>query len=106
MEPIDLGRKFDMSEPCCAPCPEKTERIHYPSLYIDGGKELRDLPREGVLKIRYRTSRRSEVEREGDKRTELELEALEILSAVATEEQPKSREREIDDLREETEEGE
>lgn len=104
MASIDLGRKYDQATPCCAPSPEKTQQVHYPSLYIDGGKELRDLPREGVLKLRYRTARRSEVEREGDKRTELELEALEILSATAAEEQPKSRESELDALRKETDE--
>lgn len=100
---IDLGRKLDYPEPCCAPSQSNksdTQRIIYPSLYIEGGPELRDVPSEGVMKLRYRTREKTESTRDGEKkRTRLELEALEIISTDADDTPPKSRDAELDDLR-------
>lgn len=93
---IDLGRKSDYCEPCPVPSTSKEPRVIYPSLYIEGGPELKDIPSEGVIRIRYKAVRSSCTSRDDKTTYQLDLEAHEILGADDA--PKKSRDQELDEL--------
>lgn len=95
---IDLGRKSESLEPCCAP--ETKNDVHYPTLWVSGdaAKDLKDIPEEGVMKIRYKRVGLSVSERDGKKDCSVDLEVREVLGARGLEETKRSRESELDSL--------
>lgn len=76
--PIKLG-KSGPCEPCMA---EKSPSMYYPSIHLEGDKEL-DFPSEGTMKIRFKKVASTESERGGDKHYSCTLDVTEILDTKA-----------------------
>ena len=100
---MDLGKPFDMS-PCCAPEPEdEKEKIHYPTAYLEGD-EFADLPKEGVMVIKFKVVSKTVSERHGEKRVAVDLELRKLLDVKAKEnpeEKEEDRESILDKIRDE-----
>jgi hypothetical protein len=96
---IDLGRKSGCSG-CPEPVSEDKDHVYYPSVYIDGGKELADIPDEGTMLVRYKKTRTTTEEpAEGKKRTSVSLDLLEILETTEENSQKvDDREKALDKL--------
>ena len=103
---IDLGHKMDFPEgPVMVAAPKEEARVHYPSIYIRGGSELKAIPESGTITFRFKRVSKSERESEGKKTCELELECREILDTTSGEGKSEtSREKVLDALKEESEE--
>lgn len=98
---INLGKKLDLCSPCCSPGKsDEDEKTYYPSLYIEGdaAKELKKLPEDGVLKVRYKRAGLTISDREGEQHCTVDLEIREILGARGLEEVKKTAEQALDDL--------
>lgn len=83
MKPIDLGRPSP--EPCCVseaprPDPEK----YYPSLYVDGGDELKKLPEEGQMTVTFERESVTATDRDGKKSVSVCLKIKSIDKVLAT----------------------
>ena len=76
---IKLGRKGPGSPVADIPAPASEE--YYPSLYIDGGKELLDIPASGEMVVKFRRNSVTE----GRTTNSLSLDILEIVSVEAGE---------------------
>jgi hypothetical protein len=103
---IDLGQKMDFPEgPIMVAAPKEESKVHYPSIYIRGGSELKAIPESGTITFRFKRVSKSERERDGQKNCELELECREITDVASgsgkSEESPG---RALDALKEEVEE--
>lgn len=86
---IDLGKT--MEGPTTAPqMPEKGEK-HYPCLYIDGGKELDNLPDEGTCTMRFKVASRNTSKQGGETKHSITLEALDLDDVSET--APKANDR-------------
>lgn len=66
----NFGRKVSDMGPCCEGDDKDEKRTIYPDLYIEGGKDLKDLPDEGLMTIRYKVTKRSEKNLEALKKRE------------------------------------
>jgi hypothetical protein len=90
---INLGSEG----PTACSCGEKDE-TYYPTLHISGKKEL-DIPKEGVMTIRYRKTHSSVSEGDkSDPQYSCTIEAREIVSAESDEaESPTKRNSESED---------
>lgn len=104
MDPIDLGRKSNMPE-TVSPAGESDskDKMHYPTLYIDGGAELDGLPDEGEMTVKYKKASKTTSERDGESTTCVTLDILQILDAEASEgdepeNEDQSRESALDGL--------
>ncbi|HYG24438.1 MAG TPA: hypothetical protein VEH04_16795 [Verrucomicrobiae bacterium] len=100
MDPINLGRKWDTSLEVCAPCPptaskDKEPEVHYPSLYIDGVKDLPDFPDEGTITVRFKKVRESKETYKGKKTESCSLDIIEILD-VSRDQASKGDDREAE----------
>jgi hypothetical protein len=101
---IDLGQKLDYPEVCC-PSPvnvSKESKVHYPSIYIRGGSELKAIPESGTITFRFQRVSQSVRERDDKKTCELELECHEIVGVKSDEagaSKSGSREKIIDALK-------
>lgn len=96
---IDLGKT---NGPECYPCPiSPANSVHYPSLYLEGSADLKDIPESGEITVRFkRTSQRLE-DRDGKKRYSIELEVRQITGVKAGDaEVEKSGEAALDELAE------
>lgn len=80
---IKLGRKGPGS-PVAVSEPSTSEEC-FPSLYIDGGKELLDIPASGEMVVKFRRNSVTE----GRTNNSLSLDILEIVSVEAGEESSK-----------------
>lgn len=104
MKSIDLGRKPDDLSCPCPVAKSEGPRVYYPSLYLEGTGELKDLPESGTLTIRFKRVSKSETEREGKKRCTVELEVREIVDAKSGDaSSDEDAEDVLDALRESTE---
>lgn len=87
--PIDLGKK--MSDPIAVEMPPPSERKkYYPCLYLDWDEKY-DLPKSGVMTVRFR--KKSQTTREsdrGDSQT-VELDIEKILDVEADKEKKSDR---------------
>lgn len=98
---IDLGKKSGGMD---CPCPISTSpanSVYYPSLYLEGSADLKDIPESGELTVRFkRISQRLE-DRDGKKRYSIELEVRQITGVKAGDaENEKSGEAALDELAE------
>jgi hypothetical protein len=83
--PLDLGMKSEMvgmEMPVSAPSP-KEDCCHYPSLYLDGGPELADIPESGVMEIAFKRTSCTKTDRDGKKKTSVCLDITKILEVAA-----------------------
>lgn len=65
---IDLGRKSPELASIPSPPSDKGEdNVYYPDVYIDGGKELDEIPDEGTITFRYKKVRETTEKRDGKK---------------------------------------
>ena len=105
---IDLGEKFDSPEAVAVvTSPPREQKVHYPSIYLRGGSELKDIPESGTITFSFDRVSQSVRERDGKKHCEVELECHAVLNVKSDGEKPsKSRESILDDLKEEVEDGE
>lgn len=86
---IDLGSKSGEG----LSVPPDMGDVYYPTLHISGKKEL-DLPKEGVMTIRYKKVSSSESEDERGSRYSCTIDVHEIVSAESDEvEAPSKRDR-------------
>jgi hypothetical protein len=76
---IDLGKK-------CADCPtpisntskDAGEKVYYPSLYLEGATDLKDIPEAGELTVKFKRVSLSQTARDGKTRISVELEVRAI----------------------------
>lgn len=64
MSKIDLGRKLD---DLISIEPINGDKTHYPTLHLDGGKELAGMPDTGEATIKYKIRNRTHREEKKDK---------------------------------------
>lgn len=107
MPTIKLGRKGGMYP---EPASSGNSEMHYPSLYIDGEKEL-DLPDEGTMTIRFKkTNESASKSRDGKENYSCGLDVLEISNVKGSkpdnEDESESGEDALDRLKKEAEAGE
>jgi hypothetical protein len=103
---IDLGMK--MSEPLAVPESPKTDKMSYPSLYIDSDKALPDIPDEGTMTVEYKVRGRSKNQSsDGSERHSLTLDVTKILDCCGDDgeesinDEDQDREAQLDKLAEE-----
>lgn len=76
---IDLGKKCDDLACPTPPASSKSEsKVYYPSLYLEGVADLKDIPESGEITIRYRRAALTVADRDGKKRVSTELEVRAI----------------------------
>ena len=102
---IDLGQKSDYpGAPVIVASPAQEPTVHYPSIYIRGGSELKAIPESGSITFRFKRVSKSERERDDKKTCELELECQAITDVTSDEKSDsgsnKSRDKIIDALKE------
>lgn len=73
MKKIDLGMSYDSPSPQEVKVAEK----HYPSFHYEGSEHL-DIPKDGVMTVRYHKSGSEESEREGKMTYRCTIEVLSI----------------------------
>lgn len=96
---LDLGEKRSYPEPCCISGSEDKDKVYYPSLYISGKEELKDLPASGTMTVKFRTVEKTVSKRGGKADCRVELEILEITDAKGGDVTPsKSRDKEFDEI--------
>lgn len=95
---IDLGKK---SEGCCpAPC-SPSNSVYYPSLYLEGSAELKDIPESGEITVRFKRNSLRVDTRDDKKRYCVELEVRAVTGVKAGDaEKEKSGEAALDELAE------
>lgn len=86
--PIDLGKKMD--GPIDLPTPPSDRKKYYPCLYLDWDDKY-DLPKSGVMTVRFR--KKQETTREGDHGSSqtVELDIEEILDVKADKDKKSDR---------------
>lgn len=96
---IDLGKTADEGCIPCAPATvsEKGEpKKYYPSLYLDGLKDL-DLPKEGKLLITYRLKSETHRETEDKESHSFEIEVRELVAVDGEQEEKKTASDDFED---------
>lgn len=87
MKAIDLGRKSEGP----LGLPEKPSEKYYPSLYVDGDKELADLPECGTMTVYFKVNSRTTSERDGKTTSSISLEIQQILDVESDEDETSER---------------
>jgi hypothetical protein len=84
--PIDLGKPMSGTPMATNPEPSDKKEKYYPTLYLDWDEDY-ELPKEGVMEVRFK--KRSETNRTSDGKTtqSVELEVCEILDVESDEEE-------------------
>jgi hypothetical protein len=105
MKSIDLGKKCELGCPVSEAPKQDEPEMHYPSLFIEGGPELKDLPKEGTMTVKFkRASIEERTSRDGKTRRTLTLDILSIEDVSEAEPEKENREAILDKLAEEDDE--
>lgn len=98
---IDTGHKVDYPEPISIPeqGQDSDAKVYYPSLHIDGGAELKNIPEEGEALIRFkRVSKTISQHEDGPPKCSVSLEVTEITVHNYEEDAPESAQEAFDKI--------